>query len=602
MKTNYSIKHVITMVVMLFMGLTSFKSQAQLLNCQANFSYWVNPNGAVVFYDSSYVNSGQVTQFLWSFGDGTTSAQPNTVTHIYPAAGNYTACLYIVTSNGCSDTVCQIVTVPGNCQMNAVITNDTTNSTLIVTTTGGTPPYLYIWTYNGISQTTTIPTLPYNSFGVYCVTVSDANNCTTSNCISVGGSLVCQASFSFTQLSPGSFYFNNLSTGNGLSYFWNFGDSTTSTQTSPIHTYQAAGTYMVCLNVIDTAGNICDSYCAAINVLLGGGNSVICGNIFNDINANGVSDSTDTGLGGQTISIWGNGMQGTVVTDSNGNYTLNVSAGTYYLYYCAQFPNTITVPTDSFGCAFYTVTVAANDTSCGYNFGVTANTVVISGHIYHDANNNGVYDFGETGIPYQPVTIGSSTVYTNSFGEYTSYEAVGTYTITYVPTGVYAGFALSTPGSITVNATTVGNTYWNNDFGLNIPAGSNDLSVNLSPSTNIAPGFSAWYYITVTNTGVLPASGVVTYHYPTGLTFDKSTPNAATVNATTQTITWNVNNIPAFSSKTIWVDFNASTTLPLGTLMLSMVDVTLNTGTDPNMISSTSALILLDIFLPAQSF
>lgn len=589
MKTNYSTKHLMVILAMLFMGLMPGKSQAQLLSCQAEFTTWVNPGGSVVFYDTSYVNGGQVTQWLWDFGDGMVSTQQYQTIHMYANPGTYLACLTITTSIGCTDTFCATVTVPGNCQMTNVLSVDSVNSNINATVVGGNPPYLYSWTFNGTSLTTSMPTISYNAMGVYCCFVTDANGCTASSCVNVGGGGVsCQAFFNTSMLSPGSFYFNNASTG-GVSYTWNFGDGNSSNQASPIHTYATSGTYMVCLNVMDSTGATCDSYCAAVTYT-SVGNSVLCGNVFNDLNANGVSDGNDMGLGGQTLTIWGNGMQGSVVTDSNGNYTLNVAPGTYTIYYCAQFPYTITSPPDSFGCAFYYVTIGANDTLCGNNFGVTANTVSISGRIYHDANTNGVFDFGETGIPYQPVTIGSNTVYTNFYGEYSTYEPVGTYTINYTPTGSYAGYALTSPASITVVATTVGNSYPNNDFGLNIPPGSTDLSITLSPSTTITPGFNAWYYVTVHNSGVLPASGVVTFHYPTGLTFDYATPAATSVNTSTQTVTWNVNNIPAFGTKTIWVDFNASTSLVLGTSMLSMVDVTLNVGIEPNLANNMDSV------------
>jgi len=48
--------------------------------------------------------------------------------------------------------------------------------------------------------------------------------------------------------------FNNLSTG-GTSYYWNFGDGTTSNQVSPTHIYQNSGTYYVTLVVSNQYGS-----------------------------------------------------------------------------------------------------------------------------------------------------------------------------------------------------------------------------------------------------------------------------------------------------------------------------------------------------------
>jgi gliding motility-associated-like protein len=48
--------------------------------------------------------------------------------------------------------------------------------------------------------------------------------------------------------------FTGLGTAGAVSYFWNFGDGTTSAQPNPVHEYQAPGTYNVTLTVVDTVG------------------------------------------------------------------------------------------------------------------------------------------------------------------------------------------------------------------------------------------------------------------------------------------------------------------------------------------------------------
>jgi gliding motility-associated-like protein len=48
--------------------------------------------------------------------------------------------------------------------------------------------------------------------------------------------------------------FTDLSSANTLGWFWNFGDSTTSTTQSPIHTYSGRGTFMVMLVVTGDGG------------------------------------------------------------------------------------------------------------------------------------------------------------------------------------------------------------------------------------------------------------------------------------------------------------------------------------------------------------
>src|SRR5690606_2109796 len=77
------------------------------------------------------------------------------------------------------------------------------------------------------------------------------------------------ANFSINQntqcLNGNTFEFTNNSTGNGVSYSWNFGDNTTSTSTNPTKTYSSAGTYDVRLIVKD-ANNLKDTLIKQITV------------------------------------------------------------------------------------------------------------------------------------------------------------------------------------------------------------------------------------------------------------------------------------------------------------------------------------------------
>ena len=63
---------------------------------------------------------------------------------------------------------------------------------------------------------------------------------------------------------PFNVQITDLSTGTGLSYLWDFGDSTSSTSPSPTHTYAASGPYLLCLTVSNTT---CSStYCDSVTV------------------------------------------------------------------------------------------------------------------------------------------------------------------------------------------------------------------------------------------------------------------------------------------------------------------------------------------------
>lgn len=104
-------------------------------------------------------------------------------------------------------------------------------------------------TYN-LKQTATVSLTAVNSFGC-------ANTLSKENIIKVHPSL--KAGFGADNTihcdAPGLVNFSNSSSGPGiLSYEWNFGDGTTSTQQSPSHTYTKKGTYPVKLTVRSSEG------------------------------------------------------------------------------------------------------------------------------------------------------------------------------------------------------------------------------------------------------------------------------------------------------------------------------------------------------------
>ena len=57
----------------------------------------------------------------------------------------------------------------------------------------------------------------------------------------------------------------NLSTGDDLSYVWDFGDGNTSTEAFPIHFYSEDGTYEVCLTVTSGNGECTSTFCAEVS-------------------------------------------------------------------------------------------------------------------------------------------------------------------------------------------------------------------------------------------------------------------------------------------------------------------------------------------------
>ena len=99
---------------------------------------------------------------------------------------------------------------------------------------------------------------------------SVGNPCQDTSCmeITVGDPPGC-VSFFFSNQSisnPLTWTFSDFSSGNPTSWSWSFGDGSTSTLQSPLHTFPAEGTYQVCLTIYDSIDNCQDEYCEEITV------------------------------------------------------------------------------------------------------------------------------------------------------------------------------------------------------------------------------------------------------------------------------------------------------------------------------------------------
>ena len=517
-------------------------------------------------YLGAIVNSGNGPySYQWSTGETTQGIMVST---------NTTYCVTVTDSNGCTANDC--IVINPNCNLFIDILNDSLAGTMTANVTNGAAPYTYLWS-NGSNQAVITPTAQGN----YCVTITDALGCSTSNC-SYWYGLNCNYGFTYTYQGPGQVIFVTAGI-NGQTITWNFGDGTapfTSTATQLMHPYAIGGSYLVSMSIPGCNPVYMNVY---VNIP---GSSQICGNVFFDNNNNSVIDLGDNGIDSTYVYLWGTNANQSALTDAQGNYTFgNLNPGTYYIQFCTyNLSNSqgvaITVPAvDTAMCATYTVIIGANDTVCGNNFGVYNNASEIAGTVFLDANNNGVMDGSESGLSYQLVQIGNNYMYTDWYGNYSIWLTPGNYTVSYTPSGNYASGTITTPTSYQINVTAPGNFYGNNNFGIYMPPGMNDLSVVITPHTTVTPGFPAWYDINVCNYGSSATGATVTMIYDPAIVPNYQTP-AGTVNTTTQTITWTIANINPNACVNIWTNFSALTGIQLGAGTLEFVMVTPTSGID----------------------
>lgn len=250
--------------------------------CQANF-YYGNPAGTTQsqFFDASL---GNPDSWFWDFGDGTTSNQQNPV-HVFPQTGFYNVCLTIsaFAPNGninCTSTFCDQIFFQGNNQ-NGCDAFFTTGDSILCYVGWGLQFYdisnsidpIINWYWDFGDGNTSVDQNPVNCFsnpGTYevCLTI-ETDSCTDQYCqlFTFPDSIPnpnCESYFNYYNGGTNSgLYFWDESFGGAIDWFWQFGDGTSSTLQNPVHFYQAAGFYDVCLTIYTSAGCV-DDYCQQV--------------------------------------------------------------------------------------------------------------------------------------------------------------------------------------------------------------------------------------------------------------------------------------------------------------------------------------------------
>lgn len=225
----------------------------------AQFSFSANVL-TVDFHDQS---TGYPIAWNWDFGDGATSAAQNP-SHTYAMSGTYTVCLTVTNAFGQGQPFCQILSVP-IAIVPAFGFNAVGLAVEFADQSQGSPNS-WIWDFgDGSTSSEQNPSHVYASFGTYevCLTVANAVGSNGQICQSLV--LVYPPVANFSYVSNGtSLSFQDLSTNTPTSWFWSFGDGSTSTLQHPAHSFAAAGVYEVCLTASNLVG--INTYCQNIVV------------------------------------------------------------------------------------------------------------------------------------------------------------------------------------------------------------------------------------------------------------------------------------------------------------------------------------------------
>ncbi len=242
----------------------------------AEFNYVVyHQENEVQFYDDS---EGEVTHWYWEFGDGTYDTVPDPA-HYYDEPGYYPICLSVYNEmTGAFDYKCKELIVTGDTTATmtgadfSFFVDPGTNTVTFMDESMGATDWYWIFgdgTYDEEQNTSHV----YPGPGIYevCLIVYNSSTGEQSDIckfIQVG-TFDCNIKAQFEYyINPQqrSVNFSNISTGTSDSWFWEFGDGTTSTQQNVNHIYQEPGFYLVSLAVRNSANDCIDYYADFIQV------------------------------------------------------------------------------------------------------------------------------------------------------------------------------------------------------------------------------------------------------------------------------------------------------------------------------------------------
>ncbi len=260
--------------------LTIFSNATFSQRPTALFSSVITSGCAPLLVNFSDNSTGNPNTWKWTLGNGTNSTLQNPSV-LYMNPGQYQVKLVVSNSSGADSIVkTNYITVFAKPTVNfnslllgGCVPLTTSFNDLSIPGSGSIQSYQ--WDFgDGNFSTNSNPSHQYINEGSFNVSllVTNTNGCseslTKTNYITVTGKPI--VNFTTTSLAncgtPFNVTFNNQSTGNGgLTFFWNFGDGTSSSQINPSHTYNSQGTFSVSLYVTNAYG--CSDTLKKINLL-----------------------------------------------------------------------------------------------------------------------------------------------------------------------------------------------------------------------------------------------------------------------------------------------------------------------------------------------
>ena len=350
-------------------------------------------------------NDGTIASYSWNFGDGSAVSTLANPSHTYTTDGTFSATLTVTDNEGGTDVkAVSVVVGPANVtpvpQVAATPTNGRAPLAVSFDSAGSSDAdgsvVAYAWDFGDGSPVETSATASHTyAPGTWTatLTVTDDDGATATTPVTIE-STVNVAPTADAQATPSEgvaplvVAFSSAGTsdpdGTVVSYDWDFGDGSSSTEANPSHTY-AAGDYTATLTVTDNEGgissdtvaihaNAAPTAAASADVTSGDAPLAVAftGNTSSDADGSIVSYSWDFGDGSSS-------------TEANPSHT----------YAPGVWTATLTVTDDEGATSTATVTVDVNDPpTASVTSNVTSGTGPLTVNFSGDANDNdGTFSF-----------------------------------------------------------------------------------------------------------------------------------------------------------------------------------------------------------------
>jgi PKD repeat protein len=242
-------------------------------NIGSAFTYFINPQTlSVVFYSNSY---GDVTDYFWTFGDGTSSTREIPL-KTYDKPGYYEVSLSVMNGSGdCMDESSQVIQVGSvDCRADYSFRVDQATPHVYFSDKSKGAIDFWYWEFgDGDYSTEQNPDHLYSNGGMYMTgqtVIDNSNNCVDYTIQPVqAGEVDCSADFiAYIDSASYTGYFTSKVLGESTALLWSFGDGRLSTENDPVHKFPGEGLYSVGLNTFDL-GTGCMDYTQQI-LLIGG--------------------------------------------------------------------------------------------------------------------------------------------------------------------------------------------------------------------------------------------------------------------------------------------------------------------------------------------